>query len=128
MITTIIEKKLNKVESLTYLREEIIPAIEYYIEGTDFKVFPDVYNHYNSGNKEHESSTYYIEIYLRNYNFTTELYIKYFPEEIKEGKVELKIGKSPNDCNMTKEIEYNPGSIVRLIHNLLFKEGENESL
>ena len=128
MITTIIEKKLNKVESLTYLREEIIPAIEYYIEGTDFKVFPDVYNHHNSGDKIHESSTYYIEIYLRNYNFTTELYIKYFPEEIKDNKVELKIGKSPNDCNKIEEIEYNPDSIVRLIHNYLFKENGNESL
>ena len=128
MITTIIEKKLNKVESLTYLREEIIPAIEYYIEGTDFRVFPNVYDYYKGSDKVDEYSTYYIEIYLRNYHFTTELYIKYFPEEIKEGKVELKIGKSPNDCNMTKEIEYNPGSMIRLVHNLLFKENGNELL
>ena len=128
MISVIVEEKLNKEENLKYIKEEIIPAIDYYIEGTDFRVFPNVYTYYNR-NKEHESySTYYIEIYLSNYHYTTEIYIKYFPEEIKDNKVELKIGKSPNDCNMTKEVEYNPGSIVRLIHNLLFKENGNELL
>lgn len=123
-----VEEKLNKEGNLKYLKEEIISAIDYYIEGTDFRVFPNVYTYYN-GNKEHESySTYYIEIYLSNYHHTTEIYIKYFPEEIKDNKVELKIGKSPNVCNITKEVEYNPGSIVRLIHNLLFKENGNELL
>ena len=60
-----VEEKLNKEGNLKYLKEEIIPAIDYYIEGTDFRVFPNVYTYYN-GNKEHES---YSERYAADMKF-----------------------------------------------------------